>query len=883
MDVEIMKSKDELAKAYDPKPVEEKWGKFWLDEGLFVADVKSAKPKFSMVLPPANVTGILHMGHALCFTLPDIITRWKRMNGYNCMWLPGTDHASIAVHNVIEKRLAEKGLTREKIGRDEFLRIAWDWKNRYAGVITGQLKKLGASLDWSRERFTMDEGFSRAVIQVFVSLYDEGLIYRDYFLVNRCPHCRTVLSDIEIEHKDLRGKLWYIRYAVEGSKDSVVVATTRPETMLGDTALAVHPDDERYAHLHGKRVILPIQNRPIPVITDERVERDFGTGAVKVTPAHDPVDFELGKKHSLEQVIVIDGAGKMTEAAGPEFAGLDRFAARAKVVEKLGALGLLVKVEDHEHAVGHCYRCQTVIEPHLSWQWFVRIKPLAAEAIRVVEDGSIEFVPANWAKTYFEWMYNIHDWCISRQLWWGHRIPAWYCRDCGRIIVAMDAPLKCDKCGGAVDQDEDVLDTWFSSALWPFGTLGWPDETEDLRTFYPTDLMSTGFDIIFFWVARMIMMGLKFRGEIPFRHVFINGLVRDLKRRKMSKSEGNIIDPLEMIDKYGTDALRFTLAALAVPGMDLALSEDRMAGYQAFANKIWNASRFVLMNLKAEHPEVREAELGLADRWIRSRLAAVTAALVTSLDQYKFYEAADLIYHFIWHEFCDWYIEFAKVGLRAGSATTEAVLADGLDRILRLLHPFMPFITEEIWQHLPGAGRSIAIAPFPAPEPGWTDEAAEKAMALVQAVIVETRTIRAGNRIAPKDKVRLIIKTAGPEETAALEAQAASVRTLAGLASLEFAAALPEGEGLLKGVAGPFEIAMVPGKPADVGQERDRLQKELVKIAAEAEKIERKLQNADFVAKAPAAVVAENRARLEELQARRAKLGQNLAGLADPT
>ncbi|HSA96828.1 MAG TPA: valine--tRNA ligase, partial [Acidobacteriota bacterium] len=492
-----MSTKDELAKAYDPKPVEEKWGKFWLDEGLFRADPKSPKPKFSMVLPPPNVTGILHMGHALCFTLPDIITRWKRMQGYNCLWLPGVDHASIAVHNVIEKSLAERGLSREKIGREEFLRIAWDWKERYGGVITSQLKKLGASLDWSRERFTMDPGFSRAVKTVFVTLYNEGLIYRDYFLVNRCPHCRTVLSDIEIEHKDLRGKLWYIRYAVEGADESVVVAPTRPETMLGDTALAVHPDDERYAHLHGKRVILPIQNRPLPVITDERVERGFGTGAVKVTPAHDPVDFELGKIHGLEQVIVIDGTGKMTEAAGSEYAGLDRFAARAKVVEKLKELGLLVKIEEHEHAVGHCYRCKTIIEPHLSWQWFVKIKPLADEAIRVVEDGSIEFIPGNWTKTYFEWMYNIHDWCISRQLWWGHRIPAWYCRECGRVMVAMEPPAKCDKCGGAVDQDEDVLDTWFSSGLWPFSTLGWPDSTDSLKKFYPASDLETGYDILF--------------------------------------------------------------------------------------------------------------------------------------------------------------------------------------------------------------------------------------------------------------------------------------------------------------------------------------------------------------------------------------------------
>jgi len=877
-----MNDKTQLEKTYDPKPVEEKWSKFWLNEGLFVADAKSPKPKFSMVLPPPNVTGILHMGHALCFTLPDIITRWKRMQGYNCLWLPGTDHASIAVHNVIEKSLAAKGLSREQVGREEFLRIAWEWQGKYGGVITEQLKRLGASLDWSRQRFTMDPGFSRAVKHVFVSLYNEGLIYRDYYLVNRCPRCGTVLSDIEIEHRDLHGKLWYIKYPVEGSSEAIVVATTRPETMLGDTAVAVHPDDERFKHLHGRRVLLPIQNRPIPVITDERVEREFGTGAVKVTPAHDPVDFELGKIHGLDQIIVIDGSGKMTEAAGPEFKGLDRFECRTRVVDKLRGLGLLVKIEDYDHAVGHCYRCKSVIEPYLSWQWFVRIKPLADEAIRVVETGEIEFVPANWAKTYFEWMYNIHDWCISRQLWWGHRIPAWYCRDCKHTMVAMEAPARCEKCGGPLDQDEDVLDTWFSSALWPFGTLGWPDETEDLRTFYPTDLMSTGFDIIFFWVARMIMMGLKFRGRIPFRQVFINGLVRDVKRRKMSKSEGNIIDPLEMIDKYGTDALRFTLAALAVPGMDLALSEERMAGYQAFANKIWNASRFVLMNLGDQPAEVREEELTLADRWIRSRLAAVTGSLAKSLEQYKFYEAADALYHFIWHEFCDWYLELAKVGLKEGNRTTEAVLAAALDQVLRLLHPFMPFITEEIWQHLPGAGRSIALAAFPAAREEWRDEEAEKSMALLQEVVVEVRKIRTENRIPPKEKLDLWVKASDKDAARSLAAVDASLRALAGIAKLEFAAAAPAAKRVLKGVAGPFELAIPLAETADLGQEKERLEKEMQKIRAEIGKLEQKLDRADFVAKAPQAVVEEARARLAGLKDRGQKVEKNLAQLSPP-
>jgi valyl-tRNA synthetase len=569
----------------------------------------------------------------------------------------------------------------------------------------------------------------------------------------------------------------------------------------------------------------------------------------------------------------------MTEAAGPDFAGLDRFACRAKVVERLATLGLLVKTEDYDHAVGHCYRCKSVIEPYLSWQWFVRIKPLAEPAIRAVESGEIQFIPGNWAKTYFEWMYNIHDWCISRQLWWGHRIPAWYCRDCKHTMVAMEAPAKCEKCGGPLDQDEDVLDTWFSSGLWPFGTLGWPDETEDLRTFYPTDLMSTGFDIIFFWVARMIMLGLKFRGRIPFRHVFINGLVRDVKRRKMSKSEGNIIDPLEMIEKYGTDALRFTLAALAVPGMDLALSEERMAGYRAFANKIWNASRFVLMNLGDPPAEVRERELSLADRWIRSRLAAIIESLTRSLEQYKFYEATDALYHFIWHEFCDWYIELAKVGLRAGHRTTEAVLADTLGQVLRLLHPFMPFITEEIGQHLPGAGPSVAIAPFPTARGEWKDEEAEKTMALLQEVIVEARRIRTENKVPPKEKVALWIKSPGSDERRALAGHVALIQTLVGVAKLEFSASVPTGKRVLKGVAGRFELAIPLEETASLEQEKERLEKELHKIRADIAKLEKKLGNPDFVAKAPRAVVDESKVRLEGLRDRRLKVEKNLAPL----
>lgn len=863
-----------LEKAYNPEPVEKKWSSFWITEKLFTPEVPSSKKTFSLVLPPPNVTGSLHMGHALCFTLPDIIVRWRRMQGYNVLWLPGTDHASIAVHNVIEQNLDKKGLTREKIGRKEFLKVAWDWKEKYGRVIMHQLKSLGASLDWTRERFTMDEGFSRTVRQVFVDLYKEGLIYRDYYLVNRCPQCGTVLSDIEIEHKELDGKLYYIKYPLMNSKGFITVATTRPETMLGDTGVAVHTDDERYAKFHGKKVCLPIVNRNIPVITDDRVEREFGTGAVKVTPAHDPVDFELGKSHNLPQIIVIDGLGRMTESAGREFKGLDRFECREKIIFRLKEIGLLEKIEDYKHAVGHCYRCSTIIEPNLSWQWFVKVAPLAKEAIRVVEEGEIEFIPPNWAKTYFEWMYNIHDWCISRQLWWGHRIPAWYCKDCSHVNVVIDTPERCDKCGSKnLAQDEDVLDTWFSSALWPFGTMGWPEKTEDLKVFYPTDLMATGFDIIFFWVARMIMMGMKFMEEVPFRHVFINGLVRDFKRRKMSKSEGNIIDPLEMIQKYGTDALRFTIAALTIPGMDISLSEERMAGYRTFVNKIWNASRFVMMNLESENLSAKNEELTLADRWIRSRLTGVIEDLNDSLEKYKFYEAADRLYHFIWHEFCDWYIELVKPSLKKGNQTSQAVLVDVLDQILRLLHPFMPFVTEEIWQYLPSAGKSLTAAAFPKVKETWKDKKVEADMKVIQDAITEVRTIKAENKIAPGRAIDLWVKiNAGlnmNEEVKTYIQSAANVR------NIELFNEFPQDRKILKGVIGSFAIPVEEGL-VNFENERQRLEKELLKVEREIEKIEKRLQNENFLSKAPEDIVKEARDSLHNLEKKKKKLRENL-------
>jgi len=872
-----MKEKIVLPKAYDPEPVEEKWATFWIEEGVFTPRMPSPEKAFSMVLPPPNVTGSLHMGHALCFTLPDIIVRWKRMKGFNTLWLPGTDHASIAVHNVIEQSLEQKGLSREKLGREKFLETAWDWKKKYGGVIVNQLKRLGTSLDWTRERFTLDDGFQRAVIRVFVDLYEEGLIYRDYYLVNRCPHCGTVLSDIEIEHKELESKLYYIKYPVKNSEESIVVATTRPETMLGDSGMAVHPGDKRYAKYVGKKVILPLQNKEIPVIADEEVEMEFGTGAVKVTPAHDPVDFELGKRHHLEQVIVIDGFGKMTKEAGKDFEGLDRFECRKKVLSRLEKLGLIEKTENYQHAVGHCYRCKNIIEPYLSWQWFVKIKPLAEEAIRVVKDGKIEFIPPNWAKTYFEWMYNIHDWCISRQLWWGHRIPAWYCQDCDEIVVAQSPPNHCTKCRSQnLIQEEDVLDTWFSSALWPFATMGWPDETEDLKTFYPTDLMATGFDIIFFWVARMIMMGLKFAKNIPFRHVFINGLVRDFKRRKMSKSEGNSIDPLEMMEKYGTDALRFTLAALAIPGMDISLSEERMAGYRAFVNKIWNASRFVLMNLGDVNLNIKEEDLTLADRWIRSRLSKAIGDMDSSLDDYKFYEAADKIYHFVWHEFCDWYIELAKPSLEKGNQKSLAVLVDTLDQILKLLHPFMPYVTEEIWQHFPSSGKSLSLAPFPVADSCLIDKNSEATMKILQDAIVEVRTLKAENGIPLKKTINLLVKCSGREAGIVREYQI-FFKTLANVQNLEILEEFPKEQKLLKGVSGLIEIA-IPLEEGLVGLEKEklRLEREITRIKIEIEKIEKRMGNKGFLDRAPRHIIEETKERLKELQSRKRKLNENL-------
>jgi valyl-tRNA synthetase len=875
----------ELSKAFEHSEVDPRWYAFWESIGAFRADPASGKPRFSMVIPPPNVTGSLHMGHALNHTLPDIIARWKRMQGFDVLWLPGTDHAGIATQNVVEKQLAQQGKTRHDLGREAFEARVWDWVRQSHGTITGQMRKLGESVDWSRERFTLDEQLSRAVRRVFVSLYEEGLIYRGTYIVNWCPRCRTALSDLEVVHKDTTGKLWYVRYPGTGGGEGVVVATTRPETMLGDTAIAVNPGDDRYRGRIGQTVRLPIIGRELTIVADEFVDPAFGTGAVKVTPAHDPNDFQMGKRHNLPEIAVIDEDGAITAAGGP-FAGLDRFKARAAVVDRLEGEGLLEKVVDHQHAVGTCQRCSTVVEPLVSTQWFVKIAPLAKEAIRVVEEGQVRFLPENWTKTYYEWMLNIHDWCISRQLWWGHRIPAWYCAACREMTVAEQAPDRC-RCGGALTQDSDVLDTWFSSQLWPFSTMGWPDRTEDLLRYYPTDLMLTAFDIIFFWIARMIMSGVKFTGDIPFRDVYITGLVRDERGQKMSKSKGNVVDPLEVMDEIGADALRFTLTAMAAPGMDIPLSEGRMTGYRQFINKIWNASRFVLMNLgddetRAELPEARS--LGFVHRWILHRLNAVTGEVKEALTTYRFDVAADRLYHFFWHEYADWYIEMVKQHLQAGGAereTARAVIVEVHDRVLRLLHPIIPFVTEELWQHLPrraADGQTITLAAYPEPRADWTDESVASDIDLLQAVVTTIRTARAERTVKPSERISATIEGAGAEQVHILTGQKGYVLALAGLTSLEFGgAASSPAEDLetVTRVSGDLRIH-IRMPTADRGAELEKLRKKRADTEREIAGIDAKLANEQFVSRAPAKLVDDTRARRQALDVQLEKIRHTL-------
>ncbi|GFO66852.1 valine--tRNA ligase [Geomonas limicola] len=877
----------ELEKVYEPKSVEDRWYQVWEREGYFHASVPSEKPSYSIVIPPPNITGVLHMGHALNNTLQDILVRWKRMSGYNVLWMPGTDHAGIATQNVVERQLAAEGKDRFELGREAFIERVWQWKGESGGQIIGQLKRLGASCDWERERFTMDAGLSKAVREVFVRLYDEKLIYRDNRLINWCPRCHTALSDIEVEHEDKAGNLWHLRYPVVGTDEYLVVATTRPETMLGDTAVAVNPADERYSHLVGKKVLLPLVNREIPVIADDYVDMEFGTGVVKITPAHDFNDFEMGVRHNLDRINVFDESG-VVNAAGKQYEGMDRFAARKQVVADLEAQDLLEKIQDHALSVGGCYRCKTVVEPYMSLQWYVKVGPLAERALAAVKDGKTKIVPAQWENTYYDWMENIRDWCISRQIWWGHRIPAWYCDHCGHITVAKEDPSTCAGCGSdEIRQETDVLDTWFSSALWPFSTLGWPEKTPELAAFYPTSCLITGFDILFFWVARMMMMGLHFMDEVPFTDVYIHALVRDAQGQKMSKSKGNVIDPLTVIDAYGTDAFRFTLAAFAAQGRDVKLAEERIAGYRNFANKIWNASRFAMMNLEGFDPagiELSQLKLSNADRWILFRLNEVARTVEEGLTSYKFNEAASDLYRFTWSEFCDWYIELAKDDLYKGDADRQAsakyVLWLVLENLLRLLHPFMPFITEEIWQALPalpGRADSIMVAEFPTPRAAWAEFAGAAAeMELVMDVIKGIRNIRGEMEVAPSKQIAAILDCGSAESLALLKRNEVYVMSLARLSDLAIGQGIERPAEASLQVAGDVEIIVPLKGLVNVEEEEKRLNKEIAKIDKDIEFLSKKLENPSFIDRAPAEVVEKEREKIADFTNKKRLLEENL-------
>jgi len=876
-----------LEKSYNPHQVEEKWYQYWEKRGYFRADEDSKQKAYSIVIPPPNVTGVLHIGHALNNTLQDVLIRFKRMEGYAVLWMPGTDHAGIATQNVVEKQLLEEGLDRHALGREKLIERVWKWKEQSGGTIINQLKKLGASCDWSRERFTMDEGLSDAVKEVFVRLYREGLIYRSNYIINWCPRCQTALSDLEVEHEEVLGKLYHLKYPFKGSDHFVVVATTRPETMLGDSAVAVNPGDERYRSVVGKKVILPVIDREVPVIADSYVDVEFGTGCLKITPAHDFNDFEIGLKHNLEQIKVIDESGRMNENAGP-YRGMDRFECREKMVEDFERDGVLTKIEDYRHVVGHCYRCKTVVEPNLSLQWFVKMKPLAKTAIEAVRDGRTRIIPGMWEKTYFEWMENIRDWCISRQIWWGHRIPAWYCDQCGEIIVSKEAPTSCPRCGSdRLTPETDVLDTWFSSALWPFSTMGWPKKTQLLKKFYPTSVLVTGFDILFFWVARMMMMGLKFMGDVPFRDVYIHGLVRDERGEKYSKTRGNVVDPLDLIDRFGADALRFTLAALTMPGSDLKLSESRTEGYRHFANKIWNAARFALMNLetfKADEigQEVLPEDFSLPDRWIRGRLNQVIREVHQSVEEYKFNEATHTLYHFIWHEFCDWYLEMTKLYLyrerdQKRQSLTQRTLVEVLDAILRLLHPFMPFITEEIWQQLPGRkeSESIMVAEFPKPHERYDDERVGNEMGLIIDVTSAIRNLRGEMNLPPAEEITVLFRTKTDEVERKLRENQSFLQFLALVKEFKFGRQIEKPMSSAFVVVREIEI-FVPMERSRMEEEVKRLQKEILKTEKESAFVMKKLSNEQFLAKAPPEVVQEVKEKALEFGAQREKLEESL-------
>ncbi len=887
---EEMTQENNIPKVYDPQSFEKKWYKFWEENKLFHAEVDKSKKPYSMVIPPPNVTGQLHMGHALDNTLQDILIRFRRMQGYNAVWIPGCDHAGIATQAKVEASLREEGTNRYELGREKFLERVWDWKEQYGNRIMSQLRSLGSSCDWDRQRFTMDEGCSAAVREVFVSLYDKGLIYQGTRITNWCPNCNTAISDIEVEHENENGHLWHLRYQVEGEDRYVEIATTRPETMFGDTGVAVHPEDERYKDIVGKTLILPIVNRRIPLFADEYVDKEFGTGAVKVTPAHDPNDFEMGLRHNLEQIKVINNDGTMGEGAG-KYNGMDRYECRKALVKELEELGVLVSVEEHEHAVGHCSRCHSTIEPMVSKQWFVKMESLAKPAMEAVKDGRIKFVPERFSKIYLQWLENIRDWCISRQLWWGHRIPAWYCDDCGETSVSRTDLTECPHCHSKhIHQDEDVLDTWFSSGLWPFETMGWPNETEELKHFYPTATLVTGYDIIFFWVARMVMMGLEFGKDIPFHHVFIHGLVRDSQGRKMSKSLGNGIDPVEVIEKYGADTLRFMLITGNTPGNDMRFYWERVEGARNFANKIWNASRYMLMNLEGFDKSFKPAEedYTLSDKWILSRYARTVRDVTENLDKFELGEAGRMIYEFIWNEFCDWYIELTKARLydkenvRARN-TALYVLSTVLEGTLRLLHPFMPFLTEEIWQKVPhdDALKSIMETSWPEVKDECISDEIEADMTAIMETIKTVRNMRAEVGAAPSKKSELILNFTD-ESLRAVFTENQSY--LDKLASSDPITILPAGadkpENAMAGMVNGVEVFLPLKGLIDVDKETARLTKELEKLDKEISRLAKKLGNEGFLAKAPADVVAGEKEKLAGYEEKKKSVEGRMQDLA---
>jgi valyl-tRNA synthetase len=887
-EIDVSGTSTEMDKRFDPAGYEQAWQRRWAEKGYFIAEAPSAKPSYCIMIPPPNVTGKLHVGHALQSTLQDLLTRWRRMQGYNALWLPGTDHAGIATQLMVERHLATEGTSRREMGRELFLERMWRWKEQYHGNIREQLDLLGASCDWTRERFTLDAGLSRAVREAFVRLYREGLITRGEYMVNWSPRLGTAVSDLEVEMKSVQGKLYHVAYPVEGSDERIVVATTRPETMLGDTAVALHPGDERYLHLHGKAAILPLVGRRLPFVADEAVDREFGTGLVKITPFHDPNDFEMGKRHDLPGITVIGLDGRMTAEAGPEFAGLDRAEAREKIVERLRAEGYLVKVEPHTHNVGHSQRSGEAIEPLVSTQWFCDMARMADQAVAAVRDGRTRLVPDSWDKTWEHWLLNIRPWCISRQLWWGHQIPAWYTED-GRCIVARSLEEAVAEAGtDRLTQDPDVLDTWFSSALWPFSTLGWPDDTPDLRTFYPTDVLITGYDILFFWVARMVMTALHFTGEVPFAAVHLTGLVRDAEGQKMSKTKGNVMDPTELVSEFGADALRFTLASLDSPGRDIPLNRDQIAGYRAFGNKLWNATRFALSRIPAE-ARVREsidpAGLAAPERWILSRLSRVAAEVDARFETFRFDEGCNRLYHFFWGDLCDWYIELSKPALFGDAPRPRVgdVLLTVLDRALRLLHPVMPFLTEELWQRLPGHEaihpETIVLAPYPRREEGWEDGAAEAGMDALIQIVTRVRALRAEMGVPPKAKLDLHLNALDAVDSGVGRLLAEQAPLIQFLTRVETVAIGAAPEGARRDLVAGVEIGIAVEKTEMSADERGRLEKELEKLTTEISRSEERLSNPDFLGKAPAHVVEGGRAKLAEMRERQAAMRSSL-GLA---